>query len=198
MSEKVSLSLQAPKSLTGEQARNWYRQRNFVICPIVLITTVNREGTPNAAVKTNFMTVSSMKHYAFSCSPEHHTYQNIMENGEFVVNVPTEDIVTQVLKAAITTEKLCPVGVNEIENAGLTPIPSEKVKPPRIKECIAHYECLLDWFKDNIIVGKVVAASVDNTLMDGTDERKPIVINAQGLHGYATVGKAKRWPRINI
>ena len=198
MAKKISLPLQAPEGLSNEQARSWYRERNFVVRPIVLVITVNREGTPNAAVKTNFMTVSSMKHYAFSCSPEHHTYQNIMENGEFVVNVPTEDIVTQVLKAAITTEKLCPVGVNEIENAGLTPIPSEKVKPPKIKECVAHYECLLDWFKDNIIVGKVVAASVDNTLMDGTDERKPIVINAQGLDGYATVGKARRWPSIKI
>jgi flavin reductase (DIM6/NTAB) family NADH-FMN oxidoreductase RutF len=196
--KKISLPLQAPESLSDEQARNWYRRRDFIIRPLVLITTINKQGVLNASVKTNFMTASSMKRYAFSCSPEHHTYQNIMETGEFVVNVTTEDIVAQVLKAAMTTEKPCPPHVNEIENAGLTPIPAEKVKPPRIKECVAHYECILEWCKHNIIVGKVVAASVDNTLMDGTDKRKPLVINAQGLHGYATVGKAKRWPSINI
>jgi len=88
--EKVSLPLQAPVGLSGQQASNWYRERSFVVRPVVLITTMNSEGTPNAAVKTNFMTVSSMRYYAFSCSLEHHTYQNIMETGEFVINVPTE------------------------------------------------------------------------------------------------------------
>jgi len=198
MDEKVSLPLQTPENSKGEQARNWYKRRNYIICPIVLITAVNGKCTPNAAVKTNLTTISSMKHYASSCSPEHHTHRNIMENGEFVVNVPTEDIVAQVLKAAITTEKPCPVSVNEIENAGLTPIPAEKVKPPRIKECVAHHECILGWFRDNIFVGNVVAASVDSTSIDGTDKRKPIVTNAQGLDGYATVGKVIRWPSINM
>jgi len=119
--EKISLPLQAPKELSGEQARNWHRERNFVACPVVLITTVNRGGTPNAAVKTNFMTVGSMTKYAFCCSPEHHTYQNIMETWEFVINVPTEDIIHKVLKTAIITEKPCPAELNEIERAGLTP-----------------------------------------------------------------------------
>lgn len=121
-----------------------------------------------------------------------------METGQFVINVPTEDIVAQVLKAAMITEKPCPAGINEIEKAGLTPFPAEKVMPPRIKECVAHYECLFDWCKENIIVGKFVAASVDKILMDGTDKRKPIVIGGQGLDGYATVGKVKRWPSISI
>jgi len=194
--EKISLPLQAPKELSGEQARNWYRERNFVVCPVVLITTVNREGTPNAAVKTNFMTVGSMTKYAFCCSPEHHTYQNIMETGEFVINVPTEDIIGKVLKAAIITEKPCPAGLNEIERAGLTPIPSEKVRPPRVKECGAHYECLLDWYKEGLIVGKVVAVSVDKSLMDGTDNRKFIVIGVGKADSYGVVCETKKWPKI--
>jgi flavin reductase (DIM6/NTAB) family NADH-FMN oxidoreductase RutF len=197
LSGKISIPMQAPKDLLVEQAQNWYRQRNFVVLPVILVTTVNKQGTPNASVKTNFMTVSSMRRYAFSCSPQHHTYQNIIETGQFVINVPTEDIVAKVLKAAMITEKPCPPHVNEIEEARLTPFPSEKVIPPGIKECIAHYECLLDWCKDNIIVGKVVAVSVDKTLIDGTDKRKPIVIGGQGLDGYTTVGKVKRWPNIS-
>ncbi len=194
--KKISLPLQVPEGFSGEQARNWYRERNFIVRPVVLITTVNKEGTPNAAVKTNFMTVSSMTSYAFYCSPKHHTYQNVMETREFVINIPTEDIITKVLKAARITEKPCSAGLNEIERAGLTPIPSEKVRPPRVKECVAHYECLLDWYKGNLIVGKVVAASVDKSLMDKTDNKKFIVIGAGKTDSYGVVSETKKWPKI--
>jgi flavin reductase (DIM6/NTAB) family NADH-FMN oxidoreductase RutF len=119
-----------------------------------------------------------------------------METGEFVVNVPTEDITTEVLKAAMITEKPCPAGSNEIERAGLTPIPSEKVRPPRVKECIAHYECILDWHRGGLIVGKVVAVSVDKSLMDRTDSRKFIVIGIG--RGYGIVSETKKWPKIDL
>ena len=194
--EKVSLPLQAPEGLSGQQASNWYRERSFVVRPVVLITTMNREGTPNAAVKTNFMTVSSMRYYAFSCSPEHHTHQNIMETREFVINVPTEDIASKVLKAAIVTANPCPAGVNEIESAGLTPIPSEKVRPPRIKECVAHYECLLDWHRQDLIFGKVVAVSVDKSLIDRTEKRKLMVIGVGRTDSYGVVSETKKWPKV--
>ncbi len=194
--KKISLPLQAPEGLSDEEIWNWYRRRNFVVCPVVLITTVNREGTVNAAVKTNFMTISSMRRYAFNCPPEHHTHQNIMETGEFVINVPTEDIIGRVLKVAILTEKPCPAGLNELEMAGLTSIPSEKVRPPRVKECSAHYECLLDWQKEGIIVGKVVAFSVDKSLLDETDKRRFAVVGAGGTDSYRPVSEAKKWPKV--
>jgi len=195
--EKISLPLNVPESLSGEEARNWYRERNFVVCPVVLITTVNREDTPNAAVKTNFMTVGSMTRYAFHCNPRHHTYQNIMETKEFVINVPTEDIISQILKMAIITGKPSPVGVNEIKAAGLTPIASEKVRPPRIKECVAHYECLLEWHKDGLIVGKVVAVSVDKSLIDRVDNRKMIVVGGgRTPDSYGVVCETKKWPKF--
>ena len=194
--DKVSLPLQAPKGLSGEQASNWYRERSFIVRPVVLITTVNGEGTPNAAVKTNFMTVSSMRYFAFSCSPGHHTHQNIMETGEFVINVPTEDIAGKVLKAAIITGNPCPPGLNEIERAGLTPIPSEKVSPPRIEECAAHYECLLDWYKRDLIFGKAVAVSVDKSLMDRTEKRKFTVIGVGRTDCYGVVSETKKWPKV--
>jgi len=198
MSEKVSLPLQAPKGLSDEHVRNWYRERNFVVCPMVLVTTVNREGIVNAAVKTNFMTVSSMSRYAFHCSTQHHTYLNIMETGEFVVNVPTEDIVGKVLKVAAITEKPCPSELNEIAEAGLTPIPSERVEPPRVKECVAHYECTLDWHRGGLIVGKVVAASVDKSLVDKSDDRRTVVVGGgRNPDSYGVVSGTKKWPKID-
>jgi len=199
LAKKVPLPLRAPAELSAERARNWYRERNFVVLPVVLITTVNAEGAVNAAVKTNFMTVSSMRSYAFCCSTSHHTHRNIMETGEFVVNVPTEDILREVLKAATITEDPCPAGVNEIGSAGLTSIPSERVRPPRVKECVAHYECLLDWHKEALIVGKVVAVSVDESLVNRTDSRKMVVVGGgRTVNHYGVICETKEWPQILI
>lgn len=196
MVKKIPLYVQAPKGLSEEEARNWYREKNYIIRPLVLITTINREGKYNAAVKTNFMTVSSMRSYAFCCSPEHHTYRNVLETGEFVVNIPTEDIMSKVIKVAKMTVSPCPPGVNEIESAGLTPILSEEVRPPRIEECVAHYECMLDWHRDALILGKVVAVSVDKDFLEGTDSRKLVMIGAR-TDSYSTVGETKKWPKVS-
>jgi len=193
---KISLPLHPPETLSSEEERNWYRSRNFVIRPVVVVTTVSRDGVPNAAVKTNFMTVSSMTRYAFCCNPQHHTFKNILDTKEFVVNIPTEDIMDKVLKAALITMNPCPIGVNEIEKAGLTPIASEKVRPPRIKECVAHYECVLDWYREGIIVGKTVAVSVDESLMEGKDSRKMTLIGGGAADSYGVVGQIKKWPKF--
>jgi flavin reductase (DIM6/NTAB) family NADH-FMN oxidoreductase RutF len=36
-----------------------------------------------------------------------------------------------------------PLGVNEFEKAGFTPMPSEVVRPPRVAESVVHMECIL-------------------------------------------------------
>jgi len=192
---KLSLPLHAPESLSPEERANWYRRRNFVIRPIVVVTTVSKEGVPNAAIKTNCLMLRTS--FAFHCSSEHHTHRNVLETKEFVVNIPTEDIVAKTLKAALITVNPCPLGVNEIEKAGLTPIPSEKVRPPRIKECVAHYECVLDWYREALIVGKTVAVSVDESLMKRRDSRKMIFVVGDS-NSYGVAGQTKRWPKVSI
>jgi flavin reductase (DIM6/NTAB) family NADH-FMN oxidoreductase RutF len=63
-----------------------------------------------------------------------------------------------------------PPGINELEKAGLTSIPSILVKPPRIVECKSHFECKVEWTKQWLhrlmVVGRVVAASVDEGCVD--------------------------------
>jgi len=80
---KVSLTL--PHGLSPEQVKDWKRDMSMIVRPIVIITTISKEGVPNAALKTNFMIVSSLEEVAFTCPPEHDTHRNIVETGEFVV-----------------------------------------------------------------------------------------------------------------
>ena len=154
---------------------------------------MSKEGIPNAALKTNFMIVSSLEEVAFACPPEHDTHRNIIETEEFVVNIPPENLIDRAMVTAVDF----PHNVNEIEEAGLTAIPSEKVKPPRIKECKIHLECKLKWHKDNIFVGKVVVASADEDLIQGSVEERQKKLRQIFLVGakmYGNVGEIKELP----
>ena len=137
---------------------------------LVMITTVDREGRINGA---SFATCFRNNHiptcYEFSVDMHKDTAANVLATGEFTVNIPPFD--------RSVLEKVCILGlpfapgVNELEKAGLTAIPSRVVKPPRIAECGSHFECRVEWTKQWLetrltVVGRVVAASVNRDCID--------------------------------
>jgi flavin reductase (DIM6/NTAB) family NADH-FMN oxidoreductase RutF len=136
----------------------------FTVKPLILVTTLGSKGLPNVAPKTQATDVGRCEQYfAFVCTPQHHTYQNVKANKEFVVNYPSPELIGKVSAAAQRAEDS-----DEIALAGLTSIPSLIVKPPRIKECYLHLECKLLEIKDledsSLILGKIVARSADKEL----------------------------------
>ena len=148
--------------------------------PTIIVTTKSREGNVNAAPFSFTMPVSVKPPLiAFASVPTHHTFKNIEATGEFVINIPTENILSQLW---VTGEKF-PEDVNEIEKAGLTQIDSVKVSSPKIGECIAHMECRVHWIKDSgdhkLIVGEVVHSDAAiNSLKDGlldVENIKPVL-----------------------
>lgn len=151
----------------SEVVRDHWIEVNFVLPqPITIVTTVDSSGRVNAALKSWVMYCST-QYIMFGCNVNHDTAKNILEIGEFVVNIPGRDIFKQTMITAVSYPK----GVNEIEKAGLTALPSSKVRPPRVGECKAHAECKLKWHKrlgDNaiIFIGRVVALSVDEDVFD--------------------------------
>ena len=129
--------------------------------PILLITTVDKQGRINAAPMSFVMPVEmDPPILAFSTGYDSDTYRNISETGEFVANIVTADIKKQMY----TCGKSFPRGVNELEKAGLHWEPSEKVKPPRVVESPANLECKLEWTQEGpeyvVVAGRVVAAKV--------------------------------------
>lgn len=136
--------------------------------PVVVVTTVSKNGVPNAApFSMNTPLSFEPPLYGFSCHPGHDTWRNIQDTKEFVVNVAGEDM-GDLMK--ILEEKY-PPDVNELEKAGLTEAESEVVKPPRIKEAIGWIECRFEKsveLGDHILItGKVVSAGVKDNLWDG-------------------------------
>ncbi len=134
-----------------------------------IITTVDKEGRVNAAsYATCVRIVHNPVQIAFTTSLTGHTGENLLATGTFVVNLPSfeRDILEKVRVVGLPFAR----GVNELEKAGLTPLPSTRVKPPRIAECLRHFECEVvwtkEWLKRMMVVGDVVAASTYSDCVD--------------------------------
>lgn len=112
--------------------------------PIALASTVDGEGNVNLS-PFSFFNIFSTRPPVLVFSPSRrqrdnttkHTLENILETKEVVINTVSYSIVEQVSLASAEYGK----GVNEFIKAGLTEIKSERVKPPRVKESPASFEC---------------------------------------------------------
>jgi flavin reductase (DIM6/NTAB) family NADH-FMN oxidoreductase RutF len=130
--------------------------------PIALVTTLGEMG-PNAAPFSLFNMVGSdpcMLMFSVGNQGDGSskgTLQNIRYLPEFVVHICDENIAHRMNVCSTDFAH----GINEIERAGLTAVPSVKVKPPRIAEAPVHMECKLIRVvqfgtRHNVIFGEVV------------------------------------------
>jgi len=130
-------------------------------CPVVLVTSVGSEGKPN------IITLA---------------WAGIEESGEFVVNIPTTEILEQTDFCGAVSGK----DVDKFSATGLTPEPAEKVKPPLIRECPVNIECTvkrkIPLGVHHLFLGEVVCVHIDEEILDeegGIDFTKvsPFVYN---------------------
>ncbi|HER25315.1 MAG TPA: flavin reductase family protein [Candidatus Atribacteria bacterium] len=134
--------------------------------PVYLISTTSKSRVKNIAPYGMVMPVSyDPPIYAIGSDKNRDTYRNIVETGEFVLNVPSASMLEQVNLTGINF----PAEIDEFEKANFTPIPASQIKPSLIAECKSHFECkLLSIFEITktrvIIVGEVVAISIDQEL----------------------------------
>ena len=68
--------------------------------------------------------------------------------------------------------------VSEFDAVGLTPLPSIKVRPPRVAESPIHLECVLNQIVNiggdavgsgHVVIGQIVQAHVDENAYDAAD-----------------------------
>ena len=157
--------------------------------PIGWISTVDQNGINNLAPFSFFNAVGEdPPHVMFSTvrtgDKNKDTLNNVLANKQFVVNLVTEELVEQMN----TTSEMVESSVDEFELANLTPIASELIKPKRVKEAKAHFECEMvhHYFLENhknggacIVIGKVLMMHIsDEILMENyrinLDKYKPV------------------------
>jgi flavin reductase (DIM6/NTAB) family NADH-FMN oxidoreductase RutF len=140
--------------------------------PIAWVTTVDAQGVVNAAPYSFFNAVASNPPIvAVGIGPKgsgvKDTGENIRATGEFVVNLVNQATAEGMNVTAIDF----PAGVDELAEAQLTPVPSAKVRPPRIGESPVALECrthtIVDVGHHAVVLGEVVAIHVaDDCVLD--------------------------------
>jgi len=155
----------------------------------VLVSCVGKSGRPNVLPLAWVMPTSREPPLiAISISPNRHSHALIEESDEFVVNLPTVDIIKETLACGRTSGKTS----DKFSENGLTPLPARKVKAPIIKECIAHLECKMhsrfETGDHTIFVGEIVEAYVNvGVFIDRYDIGKARMLFHLGGNVFATL-----------
>jgi flavin reductase (DIM6/NTAB) family NADH-FMN oxidoreductase RutF len=94
------------------------------------------------------------------------TAVNIRQTGQFVVNLVGEALVHDMVLTATDFD----AGIDELMKAGLTTLPSVRIKPPRIAESPVAFECevfqtiSLPGERD-LVLGKILTMHIDDAAL---------------------------------
>lgn len=162
--------------------------------PIALASTVDSEGNANLS-PFSFFNAFGTNPPILIFSPARrgrdnttkHTYENLKQVPEVVINVVTYDMVHQVSLASSDY----PRGTNEFRKAGFTMIPSLRVKPPRVGESPVQFECQVQQVIEtgdqaaagNLVICRVVAIHVDNKIQRPDGSIDPLKTDLVGRLG---------------
>jgi flavin reductase (DIM6/NTAB) family NADH-FMN oxidoreductase RutF len=163
-------------------------ERFFSVLPLVLVATVEG-GSHDIAPKHMAMPIGWQNHYGFVCTPRHATYHNAIGAGAFTVGFPRPEQVLQIAMAAAPRD-----GDAKPALAALTTSPARVVDGVVVDGCLAQLECRLervvDGFGDaSLIVGAVVAASVDPAALREDDRDDADLIHEAPLLAYLQPGR---------
>ena len=172
--------------------------------PIAFASTIDQEGKVNLS-PFSFFNVFSANPPILIFSPARrgsnnttkHSFENVKEVGEVVINIVNYAIVEQMSLASTEYEK----GVNEFTKCGLTPIASSKIKPPRVAESPVAFECIVDHIIElgteggagNLVICRVVNIHIRDEYKgaDGKlDTVKLDLVARLGKNWYTRVGEA--------
>jgi flavin reductase (DIM6/NTAB) family NADH-FMN oxidoreductase RutF len=175
--------------------------------PIAWITTMSRSGIVNAA---------PFSCYTFVCNDPpmlainigrrdgdlKDTARNIVETGEFVVNIVTEGLIASM--HATSTE--CAPDLSEVEALQLATHASRDIRPPRLSASPINLECRLDQvlelgrLRNSLILGEIVRFHISDDLYDKDKVDSVQLRPLARLAGrkYAMLGEVLLMPKAEI
>lgn len=169
--------------------------------PIAFVSTISEEGVANVAPYSFFNAFSSNPPIVVFSSNRKvrgnttkDTLKNVEDTGECVINIVNYDMVYQMSLASVSY----PPEVSEFDKSGLTPIPSDLVKPFRVKESPVQMECTVREIiklgdqggAGNLIVCNVVRMHINEEILNEKgriDPYKADLVARMGRHYYCRV-----------
>jgi flavin reductase (DIM6/NTAB) family NADH-FMN oxidoreductase RutF len=146
--------------------------------PIGWLSTVNAQGVTNCAPFSFFNVFSEAPPLCLvsfnprSDGQRKHSLQNILDSGEFVVNLVDEAMANAMHQSSTEYE----AGESEFEKCGLTPAPAARVKHPRIAEAAACLECKVERHLSfgparDVIIGEILLVHAREGIIDPATRR---------------------------
>ena len=162
--------------------------------PIAFASTVDKEGNPNLA-PFSFFNVFSSRPPVMIFSPARSgrtgktkdTLNNVLEVPEVVINIVNYPMVHQM---SLASSPYAP-DVNEFEKAGFTPVASETIKPFRVKESPAQFECTVREVislgdhggAGQLVIAEVQRFHIHDDLLTPEGKLDPIKLDAVARNG---------------
>jgi len=182
-----------PKTIPVSKLQG-YLQGTVSPRPIAFVSSIDKEGKVNLS-PFSFFNMFSMNPPILVFSPSRrvrdnttkHTLQNVLEVPEVVINVVSYGMVEQASLASVEFPK----GVNEFYKAGFTEAPSLKVKPPRVNESPASFECKVNQViplggeggAGNLVICEVLLAHFKDEIFDAEGKISPHKVDAVARMG---------------
>ena len=143
-----------------EESPNAYRLLNPG--SVVLITVGDGNKDNLFPVTWNMSIRKDPGMVAILSGKRHYSYPFIAGTGEFGMNVPDISIADAVLGCGTISGRDVE---DKFSRFGLSRQKAQKIKPPLVKEAIAHLECrvcqMVDLGASSLIIGQIVAAAAD-------------------------------------
>jgi len=135
--------------------------------PTVLVTCQRVGEQPNIITIAWTGTVcSEPPMLSIAVRPGRYSHAIIMETGEFVVNIPHEDILRATDLCGVVSGR----DEDKFELAGFTTQPATKVVPPLIAECPVSIECktrqIMTLGTHDLFVAEILVYHVEEDLLD--------------------------------
>ena len=170
--------------------------------PVAFASTVDKDGNINLS-PFSFFNVFSANPPILIFSPARrgrdnttkHTYENVLEVPEVVINIVSYDMVQQASLASTEYAK----GVNEFKKSGFTELASDIVKPPRVAEAPVQIECkvneVISLGKEggagNLVICEVVKLHMREDILDENGAIDPHKIDTVARLGGPWYTRAK-------
>ncbi len=162
--------------------------------PIAFASTIDKEGNVNLS-PFSFFNIFSSNPPILVFSPSRrgrdgttkHTYDNIKEVPEVVINIVSYAIVEQ---ASLTSCEF-PKGVNEFKKTGFTEVKSELIKPPCVGESPVSMECKVNQVIDlgsgggagSLVICEVLLMHIKEEVLDEQGRIDPFKLDAVARMG---------------
>lgn len=171
--------------------------------PIAFASTIDINGNPNLS-PFSFFNVFSANPPIMIFSPARsgrtgatkNTLDNVKEIKEVVINVVNHDIVQQ-MSLSSSPYDAC---IDEFVKAGLTPIPSEEIRPFRVKESPVQFECKVNEIVElgqnggagNLVICEVLKLHINEEILNDNgmiDQHKIDLVSRMGGNWYCRADK---------